>query len=66
MINYNLGTSVPVIFAKADKKSNYSGKNKILIDDLTPTVYQWIDKGGIGIHFISVGDTIDKLKKLGL
>ena len=65
-VNYNLGAHVPIIFAKADKKANYSGEDKILIDDITSTIYQWIDKGGIGIHFISVGDTINKLKKLGL
>lgn len=65
-VNYNLGTNIPVIFAKAEQKHKYSGKDKILIDDMTSTIYRWIDGGGIGIHHISTFDTLNKLKKLGL
>lgn len=65
-INYNLGTHIPVVFASAENKSKYAGKDKILIDDLSSTIYDWIDKGGIGIHYISAFNTVSKLKKLGL
>ncbi len=65
-VNYNLGAQVPIIFAQADEKAKYSGKNKILVDDLSSTIYNWIDKGGIGIHYISAFDTVNKLKELGI
>lgn len=65
-IKYNLGIHVPIIFAQADEKANYSGSNKILIDDNTSTIYKWIDKGGIGIHYISAMSVINRLKELGI
>ena len=39
----------PLILASADKKQNYSGRNKILIDDRPDNIEQWRSKGGIGI-----------------
>lgn len=65
-VKHNLGNNIPIIFAKADEKSKYAGKNKILIDDMSTTIYEWIKNNGLGIHHTSVIDTINKLKKIGL
>ena len=65
-VKYNLGTHVPIVFAQADEKANYSGHNRILIDDNTSTIYDWINKGGIGIHYISAMNVINRLKELGI
>jgi hypothetical protein len=64
-VNENLpGTKL--ILASREKKQNYSGKNKILIDDRSDNVNEWIAKGGIGILYTSASNTINELKKLGL
>lgn len=56
----------PLILASADKKQNYSGRNKILIDDRPDNVDQWRSKGGIGILHTNAQNTIKQLKQYGL
>lgn len=55
-----------LILANREKKKNYSGKNRILIDDRTDNINEWITEGGIGILHTSASKTIDELKQLGL
>jgi hypothetical protein len=55
-----------VYFRKASLKPEFSGKNRILIDDREDTIEGWIAKGGIGIHHTSAANTIKQLKDLGL
>ena len=52
-----------VYFRKASLKPEFSGKNRILIDDRADTIAAWNAKGGIGIHHTSASDTIEQLKK---
>jgi hypothetical protein len=52
--------------ASLGTKQNYSGKNKILIDDRPDNIEQWRSKGGIGILHTSAQDTIKQLQNLGL
>jgi FMN phosphatase YigB (HAD superfamily) len=55
-----------IYFRKASLKPEFSGKNRILIDDRADTIDAWILKGGIGIHHTSATNTIKQLKDLGL
>jgi hypothetical protein len=55
-----------LILANREKKQNYSGKNKILIDDRTDNISEWTSRGGIGILHTSATNTIEQLKQLGL
>ena len=55
-----------LILASAQNKQNYSGTNRILIDDRPSNIEQWKSAGGIGILFISTEQTIKELQKLGL
>jgi hypothetical protein len=55
-----------LILASREKKRNYSGKNKILIDDRPDNINEWVYEGGIGILHTSTQQTINDLKKLGL
>lgn len=55
-----------VYFKKAQLKPEFSGKNRILIDDREDTIDGWIARGGIGIHHTSAANTIKQLKDLGL
>jgi hypothetical protein len=55
-----------VYFRKASLKPEFSGKNRILIDDREDTIEGWIAKGGIGIYHTSAANTIKQLKDLGL
>ena len=55
-----------LIFRKSFKKQEFSGPNKILIDDLKRNIDQWTAKGGIGIHFINAQQAIRDLEKLGI
>lgn len=55
-----------LILALRHNKQDYSGRNKILIDDREDTINEWNAKGGIGILYTSTGQTINKLKELGL
>ena len=52
--------------ASAEKKQNYSGTNKILIDDRPDNISQWKSKGGIGILHTNTQDTIKQLQAYGL
>lgn len=64
-VNENMpGTKL--ILAKRENKQEYSGKNKILIDDRPDTIDEWNSRGGIGILHTSANNTIEKLKELGL
>jgi FMN phosphatase YigB (HAD superfamily) len=55
-----------IYFRPAKSKSDFSGKNKILIDDRADTIDKWNAAGGIGILHTSAQSTIEKLKELGL
>jgi 5'(3')-deoxyribonucleotidase len=53
-------------FKPAKFKPEFSGKNRILIDDRQDTIDGWNAKGGIGIYHTSAANTIKQLKDLGL
>ena len=53
-------------FKPAKFKHEFSGKNRILIDDRADTITNWNAQGGIGILHTSAANTIQKLKQLGL
>jgi hypothetical protein len=53
-------------FKPAKFKSEYAGKNRILIDDRPDTIDRWNAAGGIGILHTSAANTIQQLQKLGL
>jgi hypothetical protein len=55
-----------LILRPASQKQQFSGENKILIDDRADNIEQWRNKGGIGILHTSASDTIKQLKELGL
>ena len=55
-----------LILRPASQKQQFSGENKILIDDRADNIEQWRSKGGIGILHTSASDTIKQLKELGL
>jgi len=57
-----------IYFRKASSKADFSGKNKILIDDRADTIEKWNANGGIGILHDPKNPqaTIDTLKELGL
>jgi 5'(3')-deoxyribonucleotidase len=55
-----------IYFRPAKSKSDFSGKNRILIDDRADTIDKWNAKEGIGILHTSAQSTIEKLKQLGL
>jgi 5'(3')-deoxyribonucleotidase len=55
-----------IYFRPAKFKSDFSGKNKILIDDREDTINRWNEAGGIGILHTSANSTIEQLKQLGL
>lgn len=52
-----------IYFRKASLKPEFSGKNRILIDDRADTIEGWKSKGGIGIYHTSTSDTIKQLKQ---
>jgi hypothetical protein len=56
----------PLVLAAADKKQNYSGRNKILIDDRLDNIEQWVSQGGIGILHKNTQDTIKQLQAYGI
>jgi PAS domain-containing protein len=47
-------------------KKDFADTNHILIDDRLENILSWVDAGGIGIHHMTLEDTINKLEKLGL
>jgi 5'(3')-deoxyribonucleotidase len=55
-----------IYFKPAKSKSDFSGKNRILIDDREDTIDKWNAAGGIGILHTSAQNTINQLKQLGL
>jgi len=55
-----------IYFRSAKFKSDFSGKNRILIDDREDTINRWNAAGGIGILHTSAGNTIKQLQDLGL
>jgi hypothetical protein len=55
-----------IYFAASQFKQQFSGKNKILIDDRESTIKDWREKGGIGILHKNTKDTIKQLQELGL
>jgi hypothetical protein len=57
---------VKLILASASKKQNYSGRNKVLIDDRKDNVDQWRSQGGIGILHTNIQDTIKQLQAYGI
>jgi len=65
-VRNNLSPKPKLILASAFNKPNYSGRNKILIDDRNDTIEKWRAKGGIGILFVSTEQTIKELQELGL
>ncbi len=46
------------------QKQDYSGPNKVLIDDLEPNITQWVLKGGHGLLHKNVWDTIAEMEAL--
>jgi hypothetical protein len=48
---------------KGTDKQNYSGPNKILIDDSPENIDKWVRKGGVGILHRNNNDTIRQLTK---
>jgi len=59
-------SGTPIIFKQADKKSDLSGPNKILIDDREDTIMNWKHKNGIGILYTTTEQAINELKQLGI
>lgn len=55
-----------LILSAADKKQNYSGRNKILIDDRPDNIKQWRAQGGKGILHTNTANTIKQLQAYGL
>ena len=47
-------------------KEQYASPTSILIDDRDENIQKWKSAGGIGIKFISAGQVINELEKLGL
>ena len=57
----------PILLSSRSKdKQNYSGENKILIDDRPSNITEWRSQGGIGILHTSAANTIAQLKELGI
>lgn len=66
-VRRHLGYDVPVhVVRYAERKCEFAGKNKILIDDKVAAIDPWIGEGGIGIMHTSAIDTITQLQVLGL
>ena len=42
-----------------------NNKPNVLIDDHEKNIKEWESKGGIGVHHISVSNTLNELKRLG-
>ena len=55
-----------LILSNRENKKNYSGKNKILIDDRSDNINDWVYNSGIGILHTSTSQTIKDLQRLGL
>jgi hypothetical protein len=55
-----------IYFRSAQRKADFAGPNKILIDDRKDTIDSWNANGGIGILHTSTANTIKQLQELGL
>jgi hypothetical protein len=55
-----------IYFKSAKHKSDLAGPYNILIDDREDTIYNWIQKGGVGIVHTSTQETIKQLQILDL
>jgi hypothetical protein len=53
-------------FRSAQRKADFAGPGKILIDDRKDTIDSWNANGGIGILHTSTANTIEQLQKVGL
>lgn len=53
-------------FKPAKQKYEFSGPNKILIDDRLDTIQSWKSKNGIGILYENTEDVIRELQKMGI
>ena len=53
-------------FKPAKQKHEFSGPNKILIDDKESTILSWKSKNGIGILYENTEDVIRELQKMGI
>ena len=56
----------PIHIRSKERKKEFAGKNKILIDDLKSNILEWTSNGGIGILHKKTNNTIAQLKELGL
>jgi hypothetical protein len=65
-VRNNIKPKPKLILTSAATKPNYSGRDKILIDDRPDTIANWNAKGGIGILFKSTDQVIKELQELGL
>jgi hypothetical protein len=55
-----------IYFRSAQRKADFAGPGKILIDDRKDTIDSWNANGGIGILHTSAANTIKQLQELGL
>ncbi len=62
-IRSHLRTPKFILVPSSHEKQNYSGENKILIDDYDRNILEWESKGGVGILHRNYKDTIKQLKK---
>lgn len=63
-VKTHLGSGVKVICDP--EKFKYAAENHVLIDDTTKKIIPWQEANGIGVFHTTSGDTIRKLKELGL
>jgi len=56
----------PIHIRSKEKKKEFAGENKILIDDLKSNIREWESAGGIGILHKQTNNTISALRELGL
>lgn len=66
-VGEKFGSEWEVIVLPKALKKNYSGPNKILIDDTPQNIEQWVSKGGLGVlHEGDVDVTIAAVEELRL
>ena len=54
------------VVIREQKPEFCTGKDCILIDDLERNIKEWEDEGGTGILHVSAGETLRRLKEMGL
>lgn len=62
--NLFIKTRKVICVSQSVEKQHYSGKNKILIDDLESNILEWEAKGGIGILHKNSKDSVKLLKNI--